>query len=181
MSPTASLSDDGSTNVKRVHIIGGKNHGKTTLVAQLVEELTLRKLRVGTIKHTHHEHELDTPGKDSHRHREAGASVIGILSRQMNALFWPPEESPEADQTDRYEQFAPMYAQCDLVIVEGDTLTDGLKIEVWRAERNTRPLAELDPSIAAVVTDDPLSIETACWPRSDVSAVADKILSLLDG
>jgi molybdopterin-guanine dinucleotide biosynthesis protein MobB len=167
--------------VKRVHIIGGKNHGKTTLVTELVQELTARHMRVGTIKHTHHEHELDTPGKDSHRHREAGASVIGILSRQMNALFWATEQSSEAAEQDRYEQFAPMYAQCDLVIVEGDTLTDGIKIEVWRAERNTRPLAEQDSTIAAVVTDDPLSLTTPSWPRSDVPALADKVLLLLNG
>jgi molybdopterin-guanine dinucleotide biosynthesis protein MobB len=166
--------------VKRVHIIGGKNHGKTTLVTDLVQELTARKMRVGTIKHTHHEHELDTPGKDSHRHREAGASMIGILSRQMNALFWSPEQFPAATEQNRYEQFAPMYAQCDLVIVEGDTLTDGVKIEVWRAEHNTRPLAEQDPTIAAVVTDDPLSLNVPIWPRSNVPALADKILLLLN-
>ncbi len=167
--------------MKRVHIIGGKNHGKTTLVTELLQELIARGLRVGTIKHTHHEHELDTPGKDSHRHREAGASVIGILSRQMNALFWPPEQSSDVEEQSRYEQFAPMYAECDLVIVEGDTLTDGLKIEVWRAALNTQPLAAQDVSISAVVTDDLLSLETPSWARSDVPALADEILSLLNG
>ena len=60
----------------RLHIIGGKNHGKTTLIVELVQELTKRNLRVGTIKHTHHRHELDVPGKDSYRHRLAGAEVV---------------------------------------------------------------------------------------------------------
>ena len=166
--------------MKRVHIIGGKNHGKTTLVAELVQELTARNLRVGTIKHTHHEHELDTPGKDSHRHREAGAEVIGILSRKMNALFWPPTQRDAVEDANRYLQFAPMYRHCDLVIVEGDTQADGIKLEVWRATRNTRPLAEQDPTITAVVTDDPLSIDQSTWPRSNVVALADQILSLLD-
>lgn len=166
--------------MKRVHIIGGKNHGKTTLVTELLQEFTARNLRVGTIKHTHHEHELDTPGKDSHRHREAGASVIGILSLRMNALFWPPEQCPDVAEQNRYEQFAPMYAQCDLVIVEGDTLADGVKVEVWRAALNTRPYAEQDASISAVITDDQLSLKTPNWPRSNVSTLADKMLLLLN-
>ena len=61
--------------MKRVHVIGGKNHGKTTLIMDLIRELTARGLQVGTIKHTHHKHELDIPGKDSYRHRESGASA----------------------------------------------------------------------------------------------------------
>ncbi|MCA9266810.1 MAG: molybdopterin-guanine dinucleotide biosynthesis protein B, partial [Planctomycetales bacterium] len=69
--------------MKRLHLIGRKNHGKTRLIVDLVEELTSRGLRVGTIKHTHHRHELDTPGKDSYQHRTAGAAVVGILSRSM--------------------------------------------------------------------------------------------------
>ncbi len=71
--------------MKRLHVIGGKNHGKTTLVVDLIAELTSRGFRVGSIKHTHHEHELDIPGKDSHRHRSAGACKAAILSRSMSA------------------------------------------------------------------------------------------------
>jgi molybdopterin-guanine dinucleotide biosynthesis protein MobB len=61
--------------VKRLHIIGGKNHGKTMLVVELVQEFARRGIPVGTIKHTHHHHEVDVPGKDSHRHRLAGAAA----------------------------------------------------------------------------------------------------------
>ena len=75
--------------MKRIHIVGRKNSGKTTLVADLVAHLTANGHRVGTIKHTHHQHELDTPGKDSHRHREAGAAVVGILCPGMTAVFRP--------------------------------------------------------------------------------------------
>ncbi|MDC0936360.1 molybdopterin-guanine dinucleotide biosynthesis protein MobB, partial [Pirellulales bacterium] len=67
--------------VPRVHIVGRKNHGKTTLIVELIGELRGRGLRVAAIKHTSHAHDLDTPGKDSHRHGEAGAAVVGILSR----------------------------------------------------------------------------------------------------
>ncbi len=164
--------------MKRIHILGRKNHGKTTLVVELVEHLSARGLRVGTIKHTHHSHELDTPGKDSHRHRQAGASVVGILSRGMSAVFWAPEEA-DAPSGDRYDQFAPHFAGCDLVIVEGDTATTGLKIEVWRRAAGSTPLAKEDASILAVISDDLPGVETTTWTRNDLQRAADEILKLV--
>ena len=68
-------------------MIGRKNSGKTTLVSELVTEFTARGYRVGTIKHTHHQHELDVPGKDSYRHREAGAAIVGIISSIVVAFL----------------------------------------------------------------------------------------------
>lgn len=177
--------------MKRIHIIGGKNHGKTTLVAELVRELTAQGLRVGAIKHTSHRHELDTPGKDSFRHREAGAAVVGILSRSMNAVFWPPQEPSAGDGASetapgetadaRYDDFAKMFADCDLVVVEGDTKTTGRKIEVWRAALDTPPMAASDGSIFAVITDDPLEIDKPLWPRSDIGLIAGQVRSLVSG
>lgn len=164
--------------MKRIHIIGRKNHGKTTLVVDLVAHLSGRGWRVGTIKHTHHLHELDTPGKDSHRHREAGASVVGILTRGMNAVFWQPSDEEAAG--DRYEQFAVHLAGCDLVIVEGDVMTTAPKIEVWRQALGTPSIASEDASLAAVVSDDAVDAAAAVWPRSDVATVADNVLRLLD-
>lgn len=165
--------------MKRIHIIGRKNHGKTTLVAELVQELSSRGYRVGTIKHTHHQHELDSPGKDSHKHREAGAAVVGILTRSLNAIFWQPEEGSSSD--DRYEAFAPTFTDCQLTLVEGDTQTDALKIEVWRQSLGSEPLARTDPSIQAIVTHDEIEdLDTPIWPRADVAAVAEKILVILE-
>ncbi len=82
----------------RLHIIGRKNAGKTTLVVELIERLTGRGLVVGSIKHTHHRHELDVPGKDSYRHREAGAAPVAIVSPGMTAVFRPnrPASPPTA-------------------------------------------------------------------------------------
>ncbi len=175
------MSDSNSPKqMKRVHIIGGKNHGKTTLIVELIGELRAQGLCVGTIKHTSHQHELDAPGKDSHRHREAGAKVVGILSRSMNAVFWPSENSSESDHDLRYASFPPMFSQCDLVIVEGDSRTEGLKIEVWRESLGARPLAERDPSITAVVSFDDPQIETAVWPRGDVADLAKRIRALVN-
>ena len=162
--------------MKRVHVIGGKNHGKTTLIVELIREFHARGLCVGTIKHTHHQHELDAPGKDSHRHREAGASVVGVLSRSMHAVFWPPQEDDLSDRDSRYDSFAPLFGQCDLVLVEGDTHTTSPKIEVWRESLGTRPLAQTDPTIIAVVShDNPTSLTVPVWPRADVAFLAQQV------
>jgi len=165
--------------MKRVHIVGRKNHGKTGLVTDLVRELENRGLRVGTIKYTHHQHELDTPGKDSHRHREAGASVVGILSRSMDAVFLPAGGGTEPSQ--RYAAIAPMFHGCDVVVVEGDRWSEAPRIEVWRAAVGAPPLAHEDPSVLAVVTDDPLDLPVTQLPRSDVPAVADWVLADIFG
>ena len=165
--------------MKRIHIIGRKNSGKTTLVAELVRELTSQGYKVGTIKHTHHRHELDTPGKDSHKHREAGAAVVGILSPALNAVFWQPEEVGDSADDARYEQFSSQFKDCDLVLVEGDTQATHPRLEVWRAEVGSTPLSVADPSIAAIITDDALEANLPMLPRSDVSAVAKQILALL--
>ena len=169
--------------MKRIHILGRKNHGKTTLLVELVEHLTARGFRVGTIKHTHHAHELDTPGKDSHRHRAAGASVSAILSRSLNAVFWPPElpkHDGEGRAADRYAEFEPHFATCDLVLVEGDTTCQGTKIEVWRQAVGSEPMALSDPQIRAVVTDDATNVPVPCVPRSDIAVIAMKVLELVD-
>ncbi|MCA8994021.1 MAG: molybdopterin-guanine dinucleotide biosynthesis protein B [Planctomycetaceae bacterium] len=162
--------------MQRFHIIGGKNHGKTTLVADLVRELTGRGMRVGTIKHTHHQHELDTPGKDSHIHREAGASVVGILTPQLDALFLTNDDS--AVKEDRYTRLMSAMAGCDLVIVEGDTQATAPQLEVWRAALGTPPMcASESNNIRAVISDDPLDARIPILSRSDVPAIADWILS----
>jgi len=169
--------------MNRVHLIGRKNHGKTTLVTELVAEFRRRGLRVGTIKHTHHRHELDTPGKDSHRHRESGAAVVGVLTHSMSAVYRPFSEECAAtgrlDNEPRYAAMAPAFADCDLVLVEGDTHAAALKLEVWRAALDTEPLARQIPGIAAVATDDPLEDPVSVLPRANVAAVADFILEAL--
>ena len=164
--------------MKRIHVVGRKNSGKTTLIVELVEHLTARGLRVGTIKHTHHQHELDTPGKDSHRHRRAGAAVVGILSPLLNAVFIPfggPHDAP-----DRYESLAPLFRDCDLVLVEGHSQAHALKVEVWRSATGQPPLADGDGAIRTVVSDEPLTVSVPIVPRSDVAALAAQILVWLD-
>jgi molybdopterin-guanine dinucleotide biosynthesis protein MobB len=161
--------------MKRLHVIGGKNHGKTTLIVELVKEFARRGVPVGTVKHTHHRHELDVPGKDSYRHRIAGAAAVGILSPSTSAIFLPTQGNDPVDG-DRYSVFAPMFAQCRLVLVEGDSRTPAAKIEVWRSELGTPPLARHDESILAVVTSDTLPVATQTLSRADIAGLATWIL-----
>jgi len=161
--------------MKRVHIIGRKNHGKTTLVSELVGEFQSRGLKVGTIKHTHHHHELDTPGKDSYLHRQAGASVVGIVSRSMNAVFWDQSNEDSAPENDRYAAFAPAFSSCDLVIVEGDVHTNALKLEVWRSVFDCPPMSDECSDVAVLITDDRPLNSVSVLARSDVASIADYI------
>jgi len=161
---------------KRVHIIGRKNSGKTTLITELVQFFTRRGYRIGTIKHTHHQHELDTPGKDSHRHRIAGAAVVGIMARNMNAVFWPAGNLQEKEA--RYRQMEPMFGSCDLVLVEGDVQTAAPKLEVWRSATGTVPLAAEDPGVLALITDDVAPCSVRCIARRDLEAVARFVAEL---
>lgn len=136
--------------MKRIHIVGRKNHGKTTLTVELVEALCQRGLKVGTLKHSSHQHELDTPGKDSHRHREAGGDPATIVTPQTTGVYFKTPPPPEV-----YDIIAPLYAHCDILLVEGNIDAEGPKIEVWRAVRETAMLALERDDITAVVTDDP--------------------------
>lgn len=166
--------------MKRIHIVGRKNSGKTTLIVELIQEFTRQGFRVGTIKHTHHDHELDTPGKDSHRHRIAGSIAVGILSKQMNAIFWPKSPHDVDDPVERkYQHFDTMMRECDLVLVEGDAQASAIKIEVYRTAIGSEPLAANDPTIAAIITDDRLTAAQPTWRRSGVHLIANHIQQLL--
>lgn len=160
--------------VHRLHIVGRKNSGKTTLIVELVREFVARGIKVGTIKHTHHHHEFDAPGKDSFLHRQAGALVVGLVGPRMVAAF---REHSESDQTAAIASLEPLFAECDLVLVEGQQQAEALKVEVWREATGQRPLAMELAGISALITDD-LATDVPCplWKRSDVGALADRIL-----
>ena len=165
---------------RRIHVVGRKNCGKTTLVCELVEELTARGLRVGTIKHTHHEHELDTPGKDSWKHRQAGASAVGILSAGLSAVFFPNDRVENPNDDIKYRFLDQTMQEFDLTVVEGDLHTTAPRIEVWRSECGQPPYAQGDPDICCVVTDDDCpALTDRRIPRDSVEGIADVVLSLL--
>ena len=166
--------------MKRIHIVGRKNSGKTRLVVELVQRLAAKGLRVATIKHTHHQHELDTPGKDSWLHRQAGASIVGVLARNMTAVFLPQSESDVAstNRESRFDEIEPLFRDCDWVIVEGNLATQAAKIEVWRSDNGVPPIYLGDPGILAVVSDDALTDPPSKlhFPRTDLTPLIEWLL-----
>lgn len=170
-----SESNQASTIMRRVHLVGYSGHGKTTLAEVLIAHWLAAGLRIGSIKHTGHLHELDAPGKDSWRYRQAGCQPVAIITGDRLALHMPLTTA-----MDPYAMIAAHYAGCALVLVEGHLDTDATKVEVWRKELGSRPLACDHPSIRALITDDvpsePVSIPI--WPRQDISIIAAKLLSL---
>jgi molybdopterin-guanine dinucleotide biosynthesis protein B len=150
--------------------VGRKNHGKTTFVVSLIQALRRRGLVVGSLKHTGHTHELDTPGKDSHRFRLAGSAPVAVVSAELTAIYLP-----RLDPDQPYPSLAPLYAGCDVVLVEGHLQGPGPCIEVWRGDVGTPPLAAEHPGIAAVVSDDGPAVEAPVWPRRDLDGLIRKL------
>jgi molybdopterin-guanine dinucleotide biosynthesis protein B len=156
-----------------VAIVGHQGSGKTTLIERLIPALKQRGLSVSTVKHTHHhEIELDTPGKDSHRHRVAGASEVIVASDRGWARI-AASPAPASLQT-LLAQLRPV----DVVLVEGFKQLEWLRrVEVFRGSGS--PLALADPGIAAVAAPSGLELAGYGGRRlalEELSAVLDFIL-----
>lgn len=131
-----------------IGITGWKNAGKTTLVEKLVAHFSAMGLRVATIKHAHHEFDIDHQGTDSFRHRKAGAREVAIVSARRWAVMHELEGETEPPLAEVLAKLSP----CDLVIVEGYKREGHAKIEVRRGGHGT-PLSPQDPAIIAVASD----------------------------
>lgn len=155
-------------------ITGWKNTGKTGLVERLVTEISARGFSVSTLKHAHHATEIDQPGRDSYRHREAGAQEVLVASPNRWALM---HELRGADEPPMEELLAKM-SPVDLVIIEGYKRGPHPKVETHRAEAGRDLLALENPTIRAVASDsahDGLSVPVL--DLNDTSAIADFILA----
>ncbi len=159
---------------ERLFLVGHAGSGKTQLMEQLIEGLCARGWRVACLKHSPHVHELDKPGKDSHRHRMAGGRLSGVISQGLAAVFVPLKEGE-----DGFERLAPLYADCDILLVEGHKKAFGRKLEVYRAELGHAPLAASEEGFWAVVSDDSLEVDVPVWPRSDVDGLLGRVEDLL--
>ena len=137
--------------MKVIGFSGYSGSGKTTLVEQLIGRLRLAGQRVSVVKHAHHDFDIDHPGKDSHRHREAGAFEVVIASDRRFAKIREFELRTEPTV---HQLIAELY-ECDWVLVEGFKHADVLKIEVWRAETGKPVQYPNDPYVVAVSTDSP--------------------------
>ena len=154
-------------------VTGWKNAGKTGLMERLVAEIAGRGFSVSTVKHAHHSFDVDHPGKDSHRHRVAGAREVLLSSRNRFALMHETRGEPEWPLEALLEKLAPV----DLVLIEGYKRDRHPKIEAFRAETGQPLIAPGDPTIRAVAADCALEIDRPVFDLDDTRAIADFILA----
>jgi molybdopterin-guanine dinucleotide biosynthesis adapter protein len=139
--------------VNAIGFAGYSGSGKTSLIEQVIPVLTQRGLKVSVLKHAHHSFDIDQPGKDSFRHREAGASEVMLVSAKRWVMMHEARGQAEPTMEDMLARFE----DCDLVLVEGYKFGALPKIEVFRGqfsiEKNTEPMFKKDHQIVAVATD----------------------------
>ena len=164
-----------------VGFAGYSGSGKTTLVEKLIPVLKLRGLRVSVVKHAHHRFDIDHPGKDTHRHREAGAFEVVVASQNRLALM---REFEQPGELTVHQLIAELYEGVDWVLVEGFKDSNLPKIEVWRASCGTPARYPDDDFIVAIATDSPGQLPEATLrpvlDLNDADAVADFLVNNQD-
>ena len=135
--------------MKAIGIAGWSGSGKTMLVSGIVNALTAAGVSVSTIKHAHRRFDMDREGKDSHRHRTAGAGQVLVISPERSALLTEHRGAAEPSLQDALKMLNPV----DLVVIEGYRGAGIPKIEIWRSGRGGDPLWPDDPNIIAVASD----------------------------
>lgn len=150
-------------------VVGWKNAGKTTLVERLVAELVRRGLKVNTIKHGHHDLDIDQPGRDSWRHRAAGATEVAVVGGRRYAIMREQEEAGLAEVLARL-------APADIVLIEGFKREQHRKIEV---RAGGEPMAPRDPHIVAIAADERPPDDLPWFRRDDIAGIADFIVARL--
>ena len=138
--------------MKVVGFAGYSGSGKTTLVERLIPALKLRGQRVSVVKHAHHDFDIDHPGKDTHRHREAGAFEVVVASSRRMALM---REFEQPAQLTVHQLLAELWDGVDWVLVEGFKSSNLLKVEVWRADSAQPARYPDDDFVVAIATDSP--------------------------
>ncbi|MEW9898826.1 molybdopterin-guanine dinucleotide biosynthesis protein B [Chitinivorax sp. PXF-14] len=155
---------------------GYSGSGKTTLIEQLIPLLTGRGLTVSLIKHTHHAFDLDQPGKDSWRHRQAGASEVLLAGGQRWALLHENREDAEPTLAQLLSRLAP----CNLVLIEGYKHEAIPKLEIHRPALGKPLLFGHDPHIVALASDMEIATELPRFDLNSPAPIADFILHTLE-
>jgi molybdopterin-guanine dinucleotide biosynthesis protein B len=152
-------------------LAGWSGSGKTTLLTAVIPELIARGLTVSTIKHAHHEFDIDQPGKDSWRHRDAGAREVMVSSARRWALMHELRGAPEPTLDELVGHMTPV----DLLLVEGFKRHPHPKIEVHRPSLGKPLLYPDDPDVVAIACDERLTAPLPWLPLGDPTAVASFI------
>ena len=154
--------------MKTFGFAGWSGSGKTTLIEKLIPLFVKRGLRVSLIKHAHHSFDVDVPGKDSYRHRQAGASEVLVTSSRRWVLMHELRGGQEPSFEDQVRHLSP----CDLLIVEGFKFAPIPKLEVWRAQPGEALLHPNDPHIVAVASDVNVETRLPFLDLNDAEAIA---------
>jgi molybdopterin-guanine dinucleotide biosynthesis protein B len=156
-------------------VVGFSGSGKTTYIERLIPALISRGLRIGTIKHDVHGFEMDTPGKDTWRHRKAGAVVTVISSPNRIGMVM------DVGHDHSLEELAPLLPGVDLIVTEGYKRGSFPKIEIFRpkATENKEPVCLDDPGLLAVVSSENMRLRVPVFQFEDVSGVADLVVQKL--
>lgn len=155
---------------------GWSGSGKTTLIEQLIPRFVQRGLRVSLIKHAHHTFDVDQPGKDSYRHRQAGAAEILVTSSRRWVLMHELRGAHEPSFEDQVKRISPV----DLLLVEGFKHAPIPKLEVWRKETGEPLLHPNDPHIVAVASDARIETKLPLLNLNDVDEIRNFILKKLE-
>ena len=158
--------------MKTFGFAGWSGSGKTTLIEKLIPLFVKRGLRVSLIKHAHHTFDVDVPGKDSYRHRHAGATEVLVTSSRRWVLMNELRGEREPSFEDQVKHLSP----CDLLIVEGYKFAPIPKLEVWRAETGEALLHPNDPHIVAVASDTKVETRLPQFDLNDHAAIASFIV-----
>jgi molybdopterin-guanine dinucleotide biosynthesis protein B len=151
--------------------VGKSESGKTTLIERLIPELKRRGYRIGIVKHAHHGFDMDREGKDSYRHRKAGADTVMIASPGQIAMIKDvPGES--------LDNLMSYFDDVDLLITEGFKSDHAPKIEIFRAERHQHPACLEDDTLLAMVSDTPLDVAIPRFATDDIQGIIDFIVSI---
>src|SRR5258708_29913600 len=149
-------------------LAGWSGSGKTTLLTAVIPELVARGLTVSTIKHAHHEFDIDQPGKDSWRNREAGAHEVMVASVRRWAIMHELRGAPEPTLEELVARMSPV----DLLLVEGWKRHPHPKIEVYRPSLGKALLYPDDPYVVAIASDEPIAAPIPLLTLGDAGAVA---------
>lgn len=152
-----------------ISIVGKSDSGKTTLIEKLLPALKSRGYRVGTIKHASHGFQMDTHGKDSSRHRQAGAEVVMVVAPTGIAMI-------KDGNTDSLAQLLPFFSGMDLVITEGFKAEKMPKIEVFRASVHRSPACLYDATLQAIVSDSKLDVTLPTFGFEQIDKLVDWIV-----
>ena len=154
-----------------ISIVGNSGSGKTTFIEKLIPELKRCGLKVGTIKHDVHGFEMDKPGKDSWRHKQAGASTTVISSPYQIGMVM------DVDYDHKPDELLPLFPNVDIILTEGYKWENYPKLEIFRSEITKEPLCKDDEHLLALISDSSIDIGVPIFSTNDIKRVAEFLIS----